>query len=124
MIGLAIGSPPTRRMDNTGGPTASTGFRSDPDRLPRPPDREGHAAACLDVDEERVAVGGERRPGELVAESRHSRRAHQSVERDVPQLAAAGETADVVVDGAVLADDQGARRAGGDVVGEVEAEVG
>ena len=50
-------------------------------------------------------------------------RADQAVEGDVPQLAAAGQPADVVVDRAVLADHERAVGAGGDVVGEVEAEV-
>ena len=80
---------------------------SDPDPLPRAPDRERQAPACLDVDEKRVAAGRERRPRELVSEPRQAGQlADQTVQCDVPELSAAGQSADVVVDGAVLADDE------------------
>ena len=78
----------------------------------------------LDVDEQGVTARGERRPGELVAEARQAGQlADQTVQRDVPQLAAAGQAADVVVDRAVLTHDEGASATRRDVVGEVEPEV-
>ena len=49
--------------------------------------------------------------------------ADQTVQCDVPELSAAGQSADVVVDGAVLADDERPAGTGRDVVGEVEPEV-
>ena len=77
-------------------------------------------ARGLDVDEERAAVGAERRAGELVAEAVGAGVADEPVERDVEDLAAAGQAADVVVLGVVLAQDQRPAPAGRDVVGEVE----
>ena len=76
---------------------------------PGTPDREREGLGGLDVDEEGLAVGAEGGAGELLCEPRREgavrRRvvAGQPVQGDVEQGRPMAEAADVVVDGAVLA---------------------
>src|SRR5262245_43946604 len=92
-----------------------------PDAPPRTPDRKRDALACLDIHKERVIVGAERRTGELICEPGCPRDAvAETVQRDVEHLAAACQSADVVVAGTVFADDHGSTGTVSEVVGEVE----
>src|SRR6478735_1231208 len=75
------------------------GGRSDAEPAPGPPDRERDAEGGLDVDEQGVARGAERRSGEFLGESDRVQRwvAPQLVQGDIEQRAVRVETADVVL---------------------------
>src|ERR1700754_3098888 len=74
--------------------------------LPRPPDRERQAGAGLDVHEQHLAVGRERRAGELLALAPSDR-----VEREVEDLAVGRDAAQQVLRRPVLTQQRRALRA-------------
>src|SRR5688572_11483458 len=97
--------------------------RSDAQPVPGSPDREGDALRGLDVDEQRLAVGAEGCAGELLPVPRGEGRAVpvQPVQGDVEDLAAARQAPQVVVNGAILAENERPPAiADRDVVREIE----